>query len=305
MVYHEVRKIRGKKMNYLIQNQREGIKWVKKSRFVGAGKISKEKIKKLKEEFEIELRKNKKYKHLSKKQVEDIGVLKSSFCKSIDSLSSDEFAEFEKSLFTELIYNSNAIEGNSLSLEETSLILNENIVPEGKTLREIYEVRNHKTALEFLKDYTGDFNENLILKLHSIILKDISKRFAGKYRESSVRIFGSNVKFPDSEKVPQLIRNLIYWYKKNKRKYHPFEIAVLISMKFVTIHPFIDGNGRVSRLLMNFLLTKNNYPKIDIYMTQRNRYLKAVRRANEEDYSEIFPFLINALKENLKRFKII
>lgn len=292
-------------MNYLIQNQREGIKWVKKSRFVGAGKISKEKIKKLKEEFEIELRKNKKYKHLSKKQVEDIGVLKSSFCKSIDSLSSDEFAEFEKSLFTELIYNSNAIEGNSLSLEETSLILNENIVPEGKTLREIYEVRNHKTALEFLKDYTGDFNENLILKLHSIILKDISKRFAGKYRESSVRIFGSNVKFPDSEKVPQLIRNLIYWYKKNKRKYHPFEIAVLISMKFVTIHPFIDGNGRVSRLLMNFLLTKNNYPKIDIYMTQRNRYLKAVRRANEEDYSEIFPFLINALKENLKRFKII
>ena len=305
MVYHEVRKIRGKKMNYLIQNQREGIKWVKKSRFVGAGKISKEKIKKLKEEFEIELRKNKKYKHLSKKQVEDIGVLKSSFCKSIDSLSSDEFAEFEKSLFTELIYNSNAIEGNSLSLEETSLILNENIVPEGKTLREIYEVRNHKTALEFLKDYTGDFNENLILKLHSIILKDISKRFAGRYRESSVRIFGSNVKFPDSEKVPQLIRNLIYWYKKNKRKYHPFEIAVLISMKFVTIHPFIDGNGRVSRLLMNFLLTKNNYPKIDIYMTQRNRYLKAVRRANEEDYSEIFPFLINALKENLKRFKII
>lgn len=292
-------------MNYLIQNQREGIKWVKKSRFVGAGKISKEKIKKLKEEFEIELRKNKKYKHLSKKQVEDIGVLKSSFCKSIDSLSSDEFAEFEKSLFTELIYNSNAIEGNSLSLEETSLILNENIVPEGKTLREIYEVRNHKTALEFLKDYTGDFNENLILKLHSIILKDISKRFAGRYRESSVRIFGSNVKFPDSEKVPQLIRNLIYWYKKNKRKYHPFEIAVLISMKFVTIHPFIDGNGRVSRLLMNFLLTKNNYPKIDIYMTQRNRYLKAVRRANEEDYSEIFPFLINALKENLKRFKII
>src|SRR3989344_1348162 len=295
MVYHEVRKIRGKKMNYLIQNQREGIKWVKKSRFVGAGKISKEKIKKLKEEFELELRKKKKYKHLSKKQVEDIGVLKSSFCKSIDSLSSDEFAEFEKSLFTELIYNSNAIEGNSLSLEETSLILNENIVPEGKTLREIYEVRNHKTALEFLKDYTGDFNENLILKLHSIILKDISKRFAGKYRESSVRIFGSNVKFPDSEKVPQLIRNLIYWYKKNKRKYHPFEIAVLISMKFVTIHPFIDGNGRVSRLLMNFLLTKNNYPKIDVYMTQRNRYLKAVRRANEEDYSEIFPFLINAL----------
>ena len=133
---------------------------------------------------------------------------------------SEEFEKFENSFFTELTYDSNAIEGNSLSLEETSLVVNENIVPEGKTLREIYEAKNHIKALEFLKEYKGDLNENLILKIHSIILNNVSERFAGKYRKSSVRIAGSTFKPAIPEKVPQLIGNLIYWYKKNKNKYH-------------------------------------------------------------------------------------
>ncbi len=305
MVYHEIRKIKGKKQNYLVYNRRKNGKWIKKSKFIGLGHISKEKISKLKEEFEAELIVNKKYKYLNKKQVEEIEKLKKAYINNINKLSKEEFEKFEESFFTELTYDSNAIEGNSLSLEETSLVINENIVPEGKTLREIYEAKNHKKALKFLKEYKGDFNEELILKLHSIILKDISERFAGKYRERSIRIAGSDFKPPIPEKVPQFIRNLIYWYKKNKNNYHPFELTVLISMKFVTIHPFVDGNGRISRLLMNFLLNKKQYPWINVYKKHRQKYLIAVRKANDEDYDLIFPFLIKTLKENLEESGVV
>ena len=274
MVYHEVRIKGNHSYNYIIHNAREDGKWKKKSKFIGNGRLSKKKIEEIKNKFNAYLSKG---------------------GKSLDE-------NFREWFFTELTYNSNSIEGNSMSLEETNLVVNENIAPEGKTLREINEAKNHIKALEFIKNYKGDFSEEFVLKLHSIILKDISERFSGKYRQTQVRIFGSDVKFPNSEKVPQLIKNLIYWYKKNKKKYHQFELATLVSMKFVTIHPFIDGNGRVSRLIMNFLLQKRNYPWINIYTKQREQYIKSVRKANDEDYSSIIPFLMNSLKENLKDF---
>lgn len=304
MVYHEERKIKGKIQNYLVQNQRKGNSWEKKSKFIGYGKISKNKIPKLKQEFEKELLLNKGYEFLTKEQVSKIETFKETYLKKIKTLDKEEFEKFEETFFTELTYDSNAIEGSSLSLEETNLVLNEGIVPEGKTIREIYEAKNHKKALEFIQSYKGNLNEAFILKLHAIILKNISERFAGKYRKTNIRIFRSSVKLPQAEKVPQLIRNLIYWYNKNKTNHHSFELAVLFSMKFVTIHPFIDGNGRVSRLLMNFILKKNKYPWINIYKKNKEKYLKAVRKANDEDYSLIFPFLIETLNKNLENFGI-
>lgn len=305
MVYHEFRAVNGKKQNYLVYNKRKNGKWCKKSRFIGYGEISKEKIEKLRKKFELELKTEQKYSYLSKEQVEKIEELKEIYNKKINELGKEEFKQFQNSFFTELTYNSNAIEGNSLSLEETSLVVNEGIVPEGKSLREIYEAKNHTKALEFLRNYKEELTEQFILKLHSIISAGILEKFSGRYRESRVRIFGSEVKFPDAEIVPQLIKNLIYWYNKNKRKYHPFEIAVLFSMKLVTVHPFVDGNGRVSRLVMNFLLEKKGYPWINVYMKQREKYLRAVGKANDEKYEEIIEFLIKTLEENLKSFKFI
>ena len=302
MVYHEIREVNGKIQNYLIFNSRSNGKFIKKSKFIGTGNIPKKEVEKLKVEFENEIMFSKKYGFLTKEQVIEIENAKKIYNKKIKELNKEEFEKFENSFFTELTYNSNSIEGSSLSLEETSLVVNENIAPEGKTLREIHEAKNHMKALEFVKNYKGDFSEEFLVKIHSIILKDISERFAGRYREAQVRIFGSNVKFPTSEKVPQLVKNLIYWYKNNKNKYHQFELAALVSMKFVTIHPFVDGNGRVSRLIMNFLLQKKNYPWINIYTKQREQYIKAVRKANDEDYSLIFPFLIKSLKENLESY---
>ncbi len=302
MVYHEIRKINGKILNYLVYNSRSNGKWKKQSKFIGKGNISKEKIEKMKKEFEKELILKKNYDYLTKEQVKKIEELKDRYSNKISSLSKEEFEKFQESFFTELTYDSNAIEGNSLSLEETDLVINENISPEGKSLREISEAKNHIKAIEFMKNYKGDLNERFILKLHSIILNNISERFAGNYRRTNVRIFGSNVKLPSYDKIPQLIKNLIYWYKKNKKEYHDFEMAVIFSMKFVTIHPFIDGNGRVSRLLMNFLLLKNNYPLINIYKKNRQKYLNAVRKANGENYLPILGFLVDTLEENLDSF---
>lgn len=305
MVYHEVRLVNGKKKHYLIYNKRDNGKWSKKAKFIGSGEISKEKITALKKNFERELIIKRKYEYLRNKETIEVEDLKHVYNKKIKELEKEEFEIFQETFFIELTYNSNAIEGSSLSLHETSLIINEGIVPKGKTLREIYEAKNHFEALKFLKEYNGELNENFILKLHLIILRNISERFAGRYRRTTVRIFGSNVKFPSSDKVPQLVKNVIYWYKKNKNKYHPLELAILVSMKLVTIHPFIDGNGRVSRLVMNFLLSKKNYPWINIYNKQRQKYLQAVRKANDEDYSLIIPFLIKTLKQNLRDFDMI
>jgi len=305
MVYYEIRKVKGKRKNYLIYNARKNDKWVKKAKFIGYGELSKKVVMEKKKEFEKDIIADKRYEYLTKENVEKVEGLREEYDKKIKDMRKDEYEKFQITFFTELTYNSNAIEGSSLSLQETSLIVNEGIVPEGKTLREVYEARNHIEALKFLKEYKGDLDELFILKLHSIILKDIAGKFAGRYRETSVRIFGSAVKFPAANKTVQLVKNLIYWYKKNKNKYHQFELAVLVSMKLVTIHPFVDGNGRVSRLVMNFLLGKKNYPWINIYNKRRQRYLEAVRKANGEDYSLIFVFLIKTLEENLRGFGVI
>ncbi|KHO53792.1 MAG: hypothetical protein QT05_C0001G0014 [archaeon GW2011_AR13] len=302
MVYHEIRIVNEKKMNYLISNQRDNKKWKKISKFIGTGNLQKADVNKLKKEFELELKVNKDYEYLKKEQTLEIEQLREIYNKGIKKLSKEEFVKFENSFFTELTYNSNAIEGNTLSLEETSLIVNDGITPEGKTLREIYEAKNYVKALEFIRDYKGDINELFILKIHSIILKDLSENFAGRYRENPVRVAGSDFSFPRPEKVPQLIRNLIYWYDKNKKKMHAFELACLFSMKLVSIHPFVDGNGRVSRILMNFILQKKKYPWINIYKKQREKYLSAVRKANEENYEPILEFLIKSVKENMNDF---
>lgn len=302
MVYHEIRKINGKKQNYIIWNTRVKGKWKKKAKFIGIGKMSEGTITLKKKEFEKEIMKNVKYEYLGEDDIRRIENFKEIYNNKINSMKKEEYEQFQKSFFTELTYNSNAIEGSSLSLQETSLIINEGIVPEGKTLREVYEARNHVGALKFLKGYKGDLDELLILKLYSIVLKDIGGGFAGRYRETQIRIFGSDVKFPRADKVPQLVKNLVYWYKKNKKKYHQFELAVLMSMKLVSIHPFVDGNGRVSRLVMNFLLSKKGYPWVNIYHKRRQKYLEAVRKANDEDYSLIFSFLVKTLEWNLKDF---
>ena len=216
MVYHEVRKLKGKLYNYLIYNIRDGKKWKKASRYIGEGAFPKSTIKKEIEKFKIEL---KKAEYLSKEQVLEIENIRKKFDSYLRKSGKIGIEKFDEWFFTELTYNSNAIEGNTLSLEDTSLIINENIAPKGASLREIYEAKNHKEAIEFLKGYKGELNERLILKIHSFILKNIADSFAGKYRRTEVRIRGTEFKPPYADAVPLLVTELVKWYKENKKKH--------------------------------------------------------------------------------------
>ncbi|MBI2971766.1 MAG: Fic family protein [Candidatus Aenigmarchaeota archaeon] len=257
--------------------------------------MPKEKIKEEEESFAKSLMGNS---YLSEEQKEAIDQIKLRFDAYLKKAGKSGVENFNEWFFTELTYNSNAIEGSSLGPRETSMIIYENIIPKNTLLREVNEARNHKEALEFLLLYKGDINEHLILKLHSILLKNIDER-RGTYRTVPVFIMGSDVQFPRHSNVPTLMKALIRWYKSSKRMY-PTELAALFSMKFVSIHPFTDGNGRVSRLLMNYILKKNGYPEINIYVKSRNNYLKAVRKANDGDYIMIVDFLLSTMKKNYK-----
>ena len=159
-------------------------------------------------------------------------------------------------------YHSNAIEGNTLSLRETKVAL-EGITVGGKTLREHLEAVNHRDAILLLEDLVvkaEPLTEWTIKSLHQLILKGIDDDNAGRYRKVNVRLAGARHLSPDQLLVPELMERFIAWYRKDAMALHPVERAARMHSDFVKIHPFVDGNGRTSRLLINLELMKAGYP---------------------------------------------
>jgi Fic family protein len=298
MVYHEI-KIKGKKRyNYIVKTLRQENRWKKLRKYIGEGHLKKNEILKAFDDFKSSVEESEYLSETQKELIEQINLRFNEYLIKGGKSGSENFREW---FFTELTYNSNAIEGSTAGLRETSMIINDGIIPKTISLREMYEARNHKKALEFLASHKGDVNEKLIKILHFILMEDIDKK-RGKYREVPVFILGSGAKLPDYKKVPVLMYDLVSWYKKNKHM-HSLELAAIFSMKFVTIHPFTDGNGRVSRLLMNYILKKKKHPEINIYVKDRNNYLRAVRSANDGKYKQIIDFLFMTLKKNYEFLK--
>ena len=188
-------------------------------------------------------------------------------------------------------YHSNAIEGNTLTLKETKVAL-EGITIGGKTLREHFEAINHKDAILFMEDLAqkeDKLSEYSIKQIHSLILKNIDDENKGKYRTTNVIISGAEHKPPQSFEVQSKMQEFIKNYNENITKLHPIELASFVHIEFVKIHPFIDGNGRTSRLLMNLELIKAGFPPVVIELEDRLEYYKALDIAHtENDYK---PFL--------------
>src|SRR3989338_3542467 len=176
----------------------------------------------------------------------------------------------------EMTYNSNAIEGNSLTLRETFLVLNEGITIKGKPLKDHLEAINHKEALDFLYDLVDHdkkitVSEHLIKNLHQLITQNIEKEWAGRYRNALVIITGTSHRPPDALDVPALMNDLVKWVGKEQNKMHIIELAAMLQHKFVHIHPFFDGNGRTARLLTNVILLQKGYPLAVILKNDRKR----------------------------------
>lgn len=181
----------------------------------------------------------------------------------------------------ELTYTSNALEGNTLSRRETAVVLEKGLTVGGKTLKEHLEATNHARAIDFvstLVDSRRIVSEQQLLRLHELVLEGIDDANAGRYRNVAVRIAGSTVVLPNPRRVPDLMREFSDWLA-SQPQLHPVSLAAAAHYKLVSIHPFIDGNGRTARLLMNCLLMMHGYPPAIIRPRDRAAYLGALETA--------------------------
>ncbi len=218
-----------------------------------------------------------------------------------ESLSEKEIESF----MIKFTYDTQRIEGSKLTLRETANLLEKGITPKEKPLRDVKEAETHKKVFYELLKFKKDLTLDLILHWHRTLFLETKKDLAGILRKHQVAISGSKFMSPSPVEVYPLLKEFFKWYDQNKNKIQPIELAALAHLKFVTIHPFGDGNGRISRLMMNFVLKKYNYPMLNIKYERRNSYYNALERSQVKNEEGIFIqwFLKNYIKENKRYLK--
>ena len=199
----------------------------------------------------------------------------------------------------ESTYNSNAIEGNTLNKSETKLVIEEGITIGGKSMREHFEAVNHKSAIDYIESIVKEKREitkEILCKINDLILTNIEKEEKGVYRLRRVYAAGASFVPPKPDLIQQLMEKYIIWLNKNKKR-NIVDYAALAHEKFTFIHPFIDGNGRCARLLVNLLLMWQGFPPIIFLKTDRKKYIRTLEQAHNENYA---PF-VNFTARNIER----
>ena len=187
-----------------------------------------------------------------------------------------QLANLQEAFDTEYTYESNRIEGNTLTLMETDLVIHKGMTIEGKPLKDHFEAVNHLNAIDYIREVVQNqtaFDRKTLLDIHGLILQGIDRSNAGAYRRANVRISGSRHVCPAYEKVPDKMDEYFSWYESHKDSLHPVQLAAEMHEKLVSIHPFIDGNGRTARLVMNLILLQNGYP-ITVIASDRKKRTK-------------------------------
>ncbi|TRX01539.1 Fic family protein [Flavobacterium gawalongense] len=210
--------------------------------------------------------------------------------------------KIRESLSIEWTYNSNSIEGNTMSLRETQMVIQEGITIKGKSLREHFETHNHDKAINYLYSIVNeDYNLRSIdiLSLHGLVLRSIEDDFAGRIRNGGVRITGANFTPPNANKVPDLLDELIDFINTNPLQLNDIELATVFHHKLVWIHPFFDGNGRTVRLAMNLLLMRSGFPPAIILKNDRKKYYEALNQANGGNYQKLTLLMCQSLERTL------
>lgn len=205
---------------------------------------------------------------------------------SLRPLSDEELKKLKEFYRVGQTYSSNALEGNTLTEVETKVIIEDGMTVSGKPLREIYEATGNAKAFDFMMEISkGElFSEDVLLKIHKLFFEQIEPDNAGVYRKTKVFISGTkDLVLPDPKDVPSLTADFIEELSDKKNSLHPIELASYVHNRFVTIHPFSDGNGRTARLLMNLILVQAGYPVTIIPPIYRVDYLNATRSGNDGD----------------------
>jgi Fic family protein len=200
-----------------------------------------------------------------------------------------------------LTYHSNAIEGNTLTLRETQVVIEEGITIGGHSLREHLEATNHAKAFDELRrlaEGRTPITLDTILRLHTLVLHDIEES-AGTWREHAVYIRGSDLRPPDASLVPELMRQWVRWLTDEGTHYHPIVRGAISHHGFVAVHPFVDGNGRCSRLLLNLQLLQDGYAPAMVLREWKLRYLQALQAADRGDYQPIINLIGQAVEAGL------
>jgi Fic family protein len=211
-------------------------------------------------------------------------------------------SQLPKDFLVRFTYNSNAIEGNPLTLRQTALILADGVTPQGAKTKDVMEVLNGKDAWEFIKAYRGVANKGFVCRIQFELVKNTGCRIQGNYRDSQVGITGSNWKLPAAKEVAALLKAVFKEYRLEKRSSHPVELASWLHNRVAQIHPFTDGNGRTARLLMNWVLLRNGFPPVVIEARNKEEYYRVIESADEGKQKPFNDFLA---KQLLQQYTIL
>lgn len=203
-------------------------------------------------------------------------------------------------------HDTNKIEGSSLTQKETYNLLRFQITPAQKPESDMIEAKNHhETFMEMIKS-RKDLSLKNVLEWHKKIFEQTKPYFAGKIREHKILVTGSKSTFPHPKFVPTFLKEFFSWHDKSKEKIHPVELAGLVHFRFVSIHPFGDGNGRIARLIMNNVLYRNSYPLLNIKFGERYSYYEALE-TSQTKFDEIYFlkwFMNRYISEYLRHYKV-
>ena len=218
----------------------------------------------------------------------------------LDGLRREQCAGLLHALDIEYTFESNRIEGNTLTLRETGLVIDKGLTVGGKSMREHLEAVNHYEAVVFLREWAQantPLTESMVKQLHALVLRGVDRDNAGRYRTLPVLIAGSRHVPPQPWQVPMLMEACLHFYAERRATLHPVVLAAEMHERIVTVHPFIDGNGRTSRLVMNLILLQHGYPIANISGDAESRlaYYSALETANLEGDKQPFLLLIGSV----------
>ena len=241
----------------------------------------------------IKSKKLKKDRFLTQDQLEQIEAIKLHYNQYFLNLDKLTIKETFKHFLIDFAFNTTSIEGNTITLDQVHNLLENDVLPKNKTLREVYDLQNTELVFFNLLNKKSKITEKLIVNIHDILLNKIDTRKG--YRFTETRVFKSRFDASPAKYVKTDMDLLIKWYGENKNKLHTFVLASLMHHKFEKIHPFADGNGRAGRMLLNYILMKNKYPPLIVTKKRRNDYLNSLDDADRGNYSTLLKFLVEEM----------
>ncbi|MEX0764142.1 MAG: Fic family protein [Nitrosopumilaceae archaeon] len=291
MVKIRKKMLKGQTYYYIEHSTREGKRVQKKEIYLGR-KIPSD-IAKIRKNFLDEIYREKWY--------SDIDRIKRRFSGERNKMPKSVREKELQNFTTRFTYDTQRIEGSALTRRETADLLERGITPKSKPVRDVQEAEAHRDLFYEILKSKNELSLQLILNWHWKLFHVTKPDIAGQIRKYKVTISGSKFMPPSPVEVYPMLTEFFKWYNKNKKRLHPVELAALAHLKFVTIHPFGDGNGRITRLVMNFILNRKKYPLLDIPYEGRNSYYNALERSQIKKEDRIF--LQWLAKKYIKEYK--